>query len=409
MTHYIRRSLETVIQTTSQHFRVILLTGPRQVGKTTLLEHVEPHYRSYVSFDDLNNRAAAEQDPAGFIERLELPVLLDEIQYVPTLFPYIKLKVDKLKQPGLFWLTGSQQFNMMQHITESLAGRVVILQLSGLSLAEQQQRPDSKPFLPVEHVIQERQAQRAQPLTQQQAYHLIWRGSYPDVVATDGQFWERFYESYVTTYIQRDVQDYLQVKNPMVFHQFMQIIAARTGQLLNYKDIARDVGVSEPTVKSWLSVLQASGIIELLPPYFNNHTKRMVKSPKLYFMDTGLCCYLTGWLTPTVLERGAMAGNLLETYVVCEIIKSYQHLGHKPRLYFYRDKDKNEIDLLIEHSGILYPIEIKKTASIHNLNLKPFDRLKHLKADIGRGGVICFVPSPLPLQNNIEAIPLGFV
>jgi len=193
-------------------------------------------------------------------------------------------------------------------------------------------------------------------------------------VTHEGKNWERYYESYLTTYIQRDIRDYLNVNNPMTFHKFMQIVAARMGQLINYKDMARDVGVSEPTVKTWLQALQASGIIYLLQPYFNNQTKRLIKTSKLYFMDTGLCCFLTGWFTPTVLERGAMAENLLETYAVSEVVKSYLHHGKTPRIYFYRDKEKREIDLLIEQNGFLYPIEIKKTASVKNVEMRSLSK-----------------------------------
>lgn len=405
---YIKRSLERIIKETSASFRVVLLTGPRQVGKTTLLQNIESKQRSYVTLDDLNQRIAAEEDPAGFIDRLKLPVLIDEIQYAPALLPYIKITVDKNKLPGQFWLTGSQQFDMMKNISESLAGRVAVLKLQGISLAEEQSRINSSPFLPDIKTIKSRE-KTAQSLTLLDAYHKIWRGSYPDIVLSNGKNWERFYESYMSTYIQRDVREYLQINDQAAFYKFMQIAAARTGQLINYKDIARDVGISEPTIKSWLNVLHAFGIIFLLQPYHNNHTKRLVKTPKLYFMDTGLCCFLTGWLTADVLERGAMAGAILETYVVAEIIKSYLNNGHVPRLYFYRDKEKNEIDLLIEKNGTFYPIEIKKTASIKNIRFINFDILKKLTIPIHHGGVLCFVKSPIPLSKEIDAIPLGYI
>ncbi|EKD77808.1 MAG: hypothetical protein ACD_42C00170G0004 [uncultured bacterium] len=404
---YLPRSLEKTIQAVSKQFRVILLTGPRQVGKTTLLEHVDKKRRSYVTLDDLNVRIAAAKDPATFIERLTLPVLIDEVQYAPALFPYIKMHVDQDKTPGLFWLTGSQQFDMMKNITESLAGRVAVLQLSGISLAEEQNRIHDVPFLPDLKTIRAR-IKTAKPLTALACFYKIWRGSYPDVVLQDGKNWERFYESYVTTYIQKDVRDYLQINDQVAFHRFMQVAASRTGQLINYRDLANDVGVSEPTIKSWINVLHASGIIYLLQPYFNNRTKRLIKTPKLYFMDTGLCCFLTGWLNADVLERGSMAGSILETYVFSEIIKSYLNCGRTPRIYFYRDKDMREIDFLLEENGVIYPIEIKKTASIKNINVN-FDVLKKLKIKIGRGGVICFVQSPLSLSSDVEAIPVGFI
>lgn len=405
MTLAIKRTLTQAIQDTSKSFKVLMLTGPRQVGKTTLLQKVQKDTRSYISLDDLGARLAAQNDPAGFLDRLSLPVLIDEVQYAPDLFPYIKMIVDKEKKAGMFWLTGSQQFEMMKNVTESLAGRVAILNLQGISLAEEQGREQDAPFLPTPERMKTRT--QAKPLGITEAYHIIWRGSYPDVVVEDGKNWERFYSSYISTYIQRDVREFLDIQDTASFHKFMQIAAARTGQLINYADMARDVGIGEVTIKKWLNVMHASGIVTLLQPYFSNHTKRLVKTPKLYFMDTGLCAYLTGWLSSDVLERGAMSGAMLETWVVSEIIKSYLHHGRTPRVYFYRDKDKREVDLLIEENGTLYPIEIKKTASIQNMHFKGFDMLDKLGMPIGHGGVLCFTKDLLPLSEGIDAIPMG--
>ncbi|MBS0484074.1 MAG: ATP-binding protein [Proteobacteria bacterium] len=405
----ITRTLGKSILQASARFKVILLTGPRQVGKTTLLQDIREPSRTYITLDDLSLRMAAQQDPASIIDRLNLPVLIDEVQYAPNLFPYIKMTVDKTKQNGLFWLTGSQQFDMMKNVSESLAGRVALLQLQGISLAEEQGRSDDPPFLPDLVLLKSRQ-KTAKPLTVPEAYHKIWRGSYPDMVAQrNDQHWEQFYSSYVSTYIQRDVREYLNINDTAAFHKFMQIAAARTGQLINYADMARDTGVSEVTVKTWLNVLHASGIIYQLQPYFNNRTKRLVKTPKLYFMDTGLCAYLTGWLNADVLERGAMSGAILETWVIAEIIKSYLHHGRIPRIYFYRDKEKREIDLLIEENGTLYPIEIKKSAALHNMKFRGFSMLENLDTPIGHGGVICFANTLIPISDNVDAIPVGYL
>lgn len=404
----IKRTLSDHILETSKHFKVVLLTGPRQVGKTTLLRTLAKKNRSYVTLDDLDTRAAAEQDPAAFISRLSFPVLIDEVQYAPSLFSYIKMKVDEDKQPGQFWLTGSQQFAMMKNISDSLAGRVAILDMQGISLAEEEKRHKTPPFIPTEEVLLARQ-KMAKPLSAQDVYKKIWRGSFPDVVVADGKNWETFYASYLTSYTEKDVRDYHRVDDLMQFRKFMQVVASRTGQMLNYSAIANDVGVAMKTVQTWFNVLEATGLVAIIQPYFNNLTKRAVKTPKFHFLDTGLCCYLTGWVTPEVLEKGAMAGPMLETYVVSEILKSYIHNGKQPHLYYYADKDKREVDLLIEEAGKLHPIEVKKSSSVRNMNFKGFDFLENAKAEIGHGAVICFADKLLPMGDGIDAVPVGYI
>lgn len=404
----IKRTLGRSIIAAGRSFKVILLTGPRQVGKTTLLQELEKGKRAYITLDDFNARLVAESDPATFIDRLKLPVLIDEVQYAPNLFPYIKMTVDKTRKNGLFWLTGSQQFGLMKNVTESLAGRVAVFHLQGISLSEEEGRPETPPFIPTVAGLKKRQT-KARPIPVNGIYHKIWRGSYPDVVVHKGKTWERFYESYVSTYIERDVRDYLKVDDLMAFRKFMQVAAARTGQKLNYRNVAADVGVSEPTIKSWFNVLQASGLVVLIEPYFNNITKRLLKTPKFYFMDTGLCCFLTGWTNPDVLERGAMAGAMLETYVVSEIIKSYIHNGRTPRLYYYSDKEKREVDLMIYENGMLHPVEIKKSGSLQNMNFNGFDFLESLKTPIGHGCVLCFTSSVLPISGDVDAVPIGLI
>lgn len=406
---YIKRTLAKSIEEASKYFKVIMLTGPRQVGKTTLLKEIRKKNRSYVTLDDQNIRILAQKDPALFLDRLELPVLIDEVQYAPELFSYIKMIVDKSDEHGLFWLTGSQQFEMMKNITESLVGRVGVFKLQGLSLEEEENYPSQGPFLPTIEVLKARKASRKKGLGLNEIYKKIWLGSFPDVVSNKGAVWERFYESYVTTYIQKDIRDYLAVSDESLFRKFMEVAAARTGQLLNYQDISKSIGVSEPTIKKWLRALEASGTVYLLQPYFTNTTNRLIKTPKLYFMDTGLCSYLSGWLTPGVLERGMMSGPILETYVVSEILKSYIHNGRIPRIYFYRDKEKREIDVLIEENGILYPIEVKKSAKIADKTFNGFSILKHLNITIGHGAILCFVKELVPLEKDIDAAPISFI
>lgn len=406
---YIKRTIEQHILDVNKSFKVLLLTGPRQIGKTTLLENLQKESRSYVSLDALDIRLSAKEDPAGFIDRLSLPVLIDEVQYAPELFSYIKIAVDKEKaKKGLYWMTGSQQFSMMKDISESLAGRVAILSMRGISLSEEEGRPETPPFIPTPDVLKQRH-EIARPLPLKDVYYKIWRGSYPDIVTRKGDGWQKFYESYVLTYAERDARDYLQIDNLVAFRKFMQVAAARTGQMINYREISKEVGVSEPTIKSWFSVLEATGVVALIYPYYKNVGKRVLKTPKFYFLDTGLCCYLTKWVNPDVLESGAMSGAMLETWVVSEIIKSWLHNGMDPPLYYYADKEKREVDLLIEQAGHLHPIEIKKTASVRNSGFKGFDYLKNLKTPIGHGCILCFSTSFIPFNGEIDIVPIGYL
>ena len=275
---YIKRTLEEQIKRASDFFPVVLVTGPRQVGKTTVLKNCEPEKRKYVSLDILEDRMMAKQNPQLFLERYSAPVLIDKVQYAPELFPYIKAIVDKEQKPGMFWLTGSQQFHLMKNVTESLAGRIGILNLQGLSQDEQENKPICIPFLPTQEFINSKADRKTTLLT---IYDRIWKGSFPKLYGADNSFWTSYYSAYLRTYIERDIKDLSQITNELDFLKFMQVLAARTGQELVYKDIADDVGVSQPTIKSWLSVLVASNIVYILQPYFNNITKRAIKTPKI--------------------------------------------------------------------------------------------------------------------------------
>ena len=408
-----QRTLQQTIRAVSESFPVLMLTGPRQVGKTTLLEMCSEGQRAYVTLDDLDARSLAQRDPALFLQTWPPPVTIDEIQYAPQLFSAIKIIVDREKRNGLFWLTGSQKFHLMRGITESLAGRVAVVDLLGLAQAELTGRAAAScPFIPTPQWLAHAR-QSALDLAPSQGlkeiYRQIWLGSYPRLIAQGAQARDLFYRSYIQTYIQRDVQDVLKVSDQMAFNRFLVAVAARTGQLLNYASLARDVEVDNKTAKSWLSILETSGLVYLLQPYHRNLTKRLVKTPKLYFLDTGLAAYLTKWPDATSLEAGSMSGAMLETWMFTEILKSYWHNGQEANIFFYRDTDQREVDLLIEAGDTLYPVEFKKTASPSQNAARQFNVLEKLGKTVGPGAVLCFVERDTPLSQQVMAIPARYL
>lgn len=401
---YIKRTSEDVIKKLSKQFKVVLVTGARQVGKSTLLKHCDEN-RNYVSLDDLSERELAINEPKLFLETHKAPLIIDEIQYAPELLSYIKLIVDKSDKKGQYWLTGSQQFHLMKNVSESLAGRVGILDLMGLSLAELSQTPNNEPFFPDLEYIEKRRENHKNYSTSD-IFKIIYNGSFPALNNQD-EFQDRnaFYSAYIRTYIERDIRDLSSISNEMKFLNFIRVVAARTGQVLKYSELANAVDISEPTAKTWLSVLVSSNIVYLLEPYYRNITKRMTKMPKIYFLDTGLCSYLTGWSSPEVIEKGAMNGAFFETFVVSEILKSYRHNGERPLIYWYRDTQQKEIDLLIERDGKLHPIEIKLTSNPNKSMLKHFNVLDNQ----GYGGLICMRESDIPLTEGVSAIPISYI
>ncbi|AAO90306.2 ATP-binding protein [Coxiella burnetii] len=406
---YLSRTLEPIIQKASRQFPVVMVTGARQVGKTTFLRHLAGKKRNYVTLDDPTLLALAKEEPKLFLERFKPPVLIDEIQYAPELLPHIKINVDNNRIAGQYWLTGSQPFHLMRGVSESLAGRVGILNLLGLSQWEIQKLPNfDLPFLPGDKSIGKKLT-KMEPASLEAVYKRIWYGSFPAIALNVNADKDLFFSSYVQTYLQRDVRDLAQVGNESSFLRFLKVTAARTGQLLNLADIARDTDISPNTAKHWLSILQTSGIIYLLEPYHNNLNKRLIKTPKLYYIDTGLCSYLTRWSDYKTLEAGAMSGAILETFVVMEILKSYWHNGLQAPLYFYRDKDKKEIDLLIVKNQKIYPIEIKKTASPKREILKDFKVLDSFKENVSHGAVVCLVDTLIPLDRYVDAVPITLI
>lgn len=402
---YKPRLLESFIIKAGGQFPVLLVTGARQVGKTTLVQRIREEGRAYVTLDDPSLRSLAREEPALFLERFRPPLVIDEFQYAPELLPYIKMEVDRRRTPGLFWLTGSQHFQAMRGVSESLAGRVGIVNLLGLSRRELIGAVGSgEPFIPTAAAVS-RRLEEGGPLSLKAAYRTIWRGSFPAIATDENLDRDLFFSSYVQTYLQRDVRDLARVGDESAFLRFLRAAAARTGQLLNMAELARDADVAPNTAKNWLSILQGSGIVYLIEPWHSNLTKRLVKTPKLYFLDTGLCAYLTEWSSPETLEAGAMSGAVFETWAVVEIIKSFLHAGRQAPLHYYRDKDKVEIDLLIAVDGVLHPVEIKKTASPSKHDVRHFGRLGQLGRPVGQGGLVCLAATDIPLTENACCIP----
>lgn len=405
---YIKRSLETVIEQISKEYPVVLVTGPRQVGKTTMLQKLmEGTDRGYVTLDDLTERNLAKSDPELFLQLHQPPILIDEVQYAPELFIYIKLHADKVHEPGAFWLTGSQVFKLMQGVQESLAGRAAVLSMTPLSQAEIS-AGQSEPFTIDIEKLAARNKQRI-AADAKGIFERIYKGSMPAVISGANTNSQIFYSSYLSTYIERDVKNLSDAIDSLKFMRFMTAAAARCGQMLNIAEIARDADINQVQAKNWLTILETLGIIFYLHPYSNNLLKRLVKTPKLYFYDTGIVCYLTKWSSAETLENGAMNGAMLENYVVAEIRKTYMNCGRKPYLYYYRDKDMKEIDLVLEHDGVLNPMEIKKTANPGTELIRTFNLLDKASTPRAKGAVICMKPELSAIDRDNYIVPVWMI
>lgn len=405
---YITRELEKVVSQVAKEYPVVLVTGPRQVGKTTmLLKLMEGTDRRYVTLDDLNERSMAKTDPELFLQLHKPPVLIDEVQYAPELFTYIKVHVDKSHDPGAFWLTGSQVFKLMRGVQESLAGRVAVLSLTSLSQAEIYGGA-TEPFTVDLEALAVR-SEAGKEADTEEIFARIYRGSMPAIVSGAKSSSQIFYGSYLSTYMERDVRELSEAIDSLKFHRFMTAVAARCGQMLNVADMARDADINQQQAKSWLGILETLGIIFYLHPYSNNMLKRLVKTPKLYFYDTGLVCYLTRWSSPQTLECGAMNGAVLENYVVAEIRKTYLSCGMEPYLYYYRDKDAKEIDMVLEHDGVLNPIEIKKTSNPGKELIKVFGLLDRASVPRSKGAVICMKPGLGAIDRDNYIVPVWMI
>ncbi len=405
---YIKRDMEDVFLKISSQFRAVMLTGPRQVGKTTMLQKLmEGTERTYVSLDDLEVRALAKNEPAMFFQRYKTPILIDEVQYAPELFPYIKMMADKNKIPGEFWLTGSQIWELMRGVQESLAGRIAILKLTPLSQNEIYNKLPNTPFdLDFERLISKQE--KTEKLGVVDAFERIFTGGMPSVVS-GAEDRRTFYSSYTSSYIERDVKELSQSINSLSFMKFMIAVAARISQLVNHADIARDCDIDQVTVKNWLNILETLGIIFYLHPYSNNTLKRLIKTPKLYFYDSGLAAYLTKWSDALTLEAGAMNGAFFENYVVSEIFKSFYNSGRETYFYYYRDKDAKEIDFIFEENGTLYPMEIKKSANPSNHLTRVFKLLNHSNKIRGTGAVLCMANTLSAFSKDELIVPISLI
>lgn len=418
----IKRHIEDVVARRARNSKAILLTGPRQVGKSTLYKHLFEK-ANQVTFDDDLVLAQAQEDTNLFLLNNPCPLMIDEVQKCPSIFNKIKIILDNTDEYGNFYLTGSQKLQLTEGVSESLAGRVSIVELDGLSLREIYDVPFTKHFIPTQDYIKERESTVKN--YRKNIWEVIHRGSYPELYSNPEKEWGDFYRSYVQTYLERDVNKLVKAKNHLTFVKFLTCVAARTGQVLSYANISSEVGVSEVTVKEWISVLEKSGIVYILKPYTPSALNRAIRTPKLYFRDTGLCCYLTRWLTPEALKNGAMAGAMFETFVINEILKSYSNEGmdYDFNVFYYNGKDKKrkkengeetevdgEIDLILQQDGVLYPIEIKMSATPKADMASEFDVLDGVPdKKRGMGVIICLYDKKLYLRENLIALPIEYI
>ena len=398
---YKRESVD-FIKNVSDTFKVLLITGPRQVGKTTLLLSLKPDNMNYVTLDDVNLRRQAQEDPKMFLEEHPWPLLIDEAQYAPELFSYIKIIVDKEQKNGMYWLTGSQQFHLMKNASDSLAGRVGIINLNSFTYSEIIQNENKKLFDPID-------IRKSPKIDVNDLYKIIYKGGMPELYNNKNISQEIFFQGYIDTYISRDVKSLTEIGNEIAFKKFIVSVASRTGEQLNYSSLANDSGISVPTAIKWLSILVTSGIVYLLEPYMSSQLKRITHIPKIIFMDTGLACYLAGWSSARDLQLSSSAGHYLESYIISEIVKSYNARGIRPNISYYRDKDGKEIDLIFYKNNKLYPFEIKKTASPNSDMIRNFKELQKTKKEIGTGGIICFYDELMHLDKNNYIIPVSSV
>lgn len=406
---YLKRELERKFLMMNTHFKAILVTGARQVGKTTMLRHLaEGTDRTYVSLDNRMARQLAKSDPVLFFQTYRPPILIDEIQKAPELFEQIKIMCDESDEKGQFWITGSQQYNMMKHVRETLAGRIGILHLYGLSQREKQGvLIEDELDLSLQGLLKRQKLFRKNNIVD--IYEHIWTGGMPDVLDVNREIREEYFNSYVETYLMRDAAEAGGVSDTIRFSKFLNACAALVSQQVNYATLAQASDISEPTAKAWLNVLEGLGIIYLLKPYENNALKRLVKMPKLYFCDTALCAYLSMWLSPETLMHGAASGCYYENYVVMELVKNYAYSKIKANLSYYRDSNAKEIDVFIEENDTIHPIEIKRSANPDIRETKKYLLLDKASLKRGNGGIVCMCEEVVPIDQDNCFIPSNII
>ena len=406
---YIERALERKFMRMSSFFKAVLVTGARQVGKTTMLKHLaEGQGRTYVSMDNTMARALAQSDPVLFFQTYKPPIIIDEIQKAPELFEQIKLICDETEEKGLFWLTGSQQYQMMKNIRDTLAGRIGILELYSLSKAEVDGTIFTDKLDFSLQCLLDRQRSAKKPDIVDIFEH-IWRGGMPDVLKADSEQRQEYFNSYIETYLMRDVAEAGGITDSIRFRRFLNACAALTAEQVNYKALAEAAEISQPTAREWLRILQGLGIIYLLSPFANNELKRLTKTPKLYFCDTGLCAYLSMWLTRDTLMNGAVSGHYFENHVVVELLKSFSYSSDKANLTYYRDSNSKEIDVIVEENGYVHPLEIKKAASPDRREVKKYEVLDKTSLQRGSGGIICMCEEVIPIDQKNCFIPCSLI
>ena len=406
---YIQRDLERKFLKMNKVFKAILVTGARQVGKTTMLKHLaKEEGRTFVSMDDIRNRELAKSDPGLFFQMFKPPILIDEAQKAPELFEYIKKMCDETEETGLFWLTGSESKKLLKEAGDSLAGRICILRMYSLSLKEKQGVPYIGNLQFSLQELMDRES-KVPPIDINQLFEHIWHGGMPGTLAFDAEQLYSYYSSYIDTYLMRDAVDDNGITDTEGFRKVLVACSAFVGNLVNYSDIANAGGVSVPTAKSWIKILQNMGIIFLLDAYSNNELKRLVKTPKLYFCDTGLAAYLSMWTSKDVLMNGAASGHFFENYVVGELIRNNAYGENVSNMTYYRDTNQKEIDVIIEENGILHPIEIKKSSNPEKRVVKAFDVLMKTSNTLGNGFVVCMTDRVFPIDEHNIMVPASII